>query len=81
MTIRKTIVISEPQDDWIKAQVGSGNYNNDSEYIRDLIRKDQERKDKILAMQKLIDEGLASGISNRSIEDIFDEAIATAGKA
>ncbi|OAO00389.1 addiction module antitoxin [Sphingomonadales bacterium EhC05] len=81
MTIRKTIVISEPQDDWIKAQIASGMYNNDSEYLRDLIRKDQQRNEKIAAMQKLIDEGLASGTSNRTIEDIFEEAIENASGA
>ncbi len=81
MTIRKTITVTEPQDAWIKAQIVDGHYTNDSEYIRDLIRKDQQRTDKIAAMQKLIDEGLASGVSDRTIEEIFDEAIETAGNA
>jgi antitoxin ParD1/3/4 len=76
MTTRKTITVSDQQDDWIKARIGSGAYTNDSEYIRDLIRRDQERHAKIEAMQKLIDEGLASGISTRSVEEIFEEAIA-----
>ena len=33
----------EPMDEWIKTQIASGRYGNDSEYVRDLIRKDQER--------------------------------------
>jgi antitoxin ParD1/3/4 len=37
-TVRKTITLTDQQDDWIKAQVGGGHYTNDSEYIRDLIR-------------------------------------------
>lgn len=81
MTIRKTITVTEPQDAWIKARIGAGEYTNDSEYIRDLIRQDQKRRDKIAAMQKLVDEGLVSGVSDRSIEQIFDEAIETAGSA
>lgn len=35
----------EPMDDWIKSQIDSGRYGNDSEYVRDLIRKDQERRE------------------------------------
>ncbi len=76
MATRKTIVVTEQQDAWIKAQIGSGGYTNDSEYIRDLIRRDQERASKIAAMQKLVDESLASGTSSRTVEDIFDDAIA-----
>ncbi len=56
MTTRKTITVTDQQDEWIKAQIGAGSYTNDSEYIRDLIRKDQDRHAKIAAMQKLIDE-------------------------
>lgn len=74
MTIRKTITVTEPQDAWIKAQIVEGHYTNDSEYIRDLIRKDQERRDKIANMQRLVDEGLASGISDRSMDDILADA-------
>jgi antitoxin ParD1/3/4 len=78
MTTRKTITVTEQQDEWIKARIGGGGYTNDSEYIRDLIRRDQERHAKVAAMQTLIDEGLASGISTRSVEEIFADAIAHA---
>lgn len=42
--VRKTIIVTEQQDAYIKAQVDSGDYTNDSEYIRALIRRDQEHK-------------------------------------
>ncbi len=76
MTTRKTITVTELQDAWIKAQIGMGGYTNDSEYIRDLIRKDQERHAKIEAIQALIDEAEARGAGTRTIEEIFDKAIA-----
>ena len=41
---RKTITIPEPMDAWVKAQVDDGRYGNDSEYFRDLIRRDQDRR-------------------------------------
>lgn len=46
---------------WVEAQAETGRYSNASDYVRDLIRRDQERAGKIAAMQKLIDEGLTSG--------------------
>ena len=36
-TTRKTITITDQQDEWIKAQIEGGDFTNDSEYIRDLI--------------------------------------------
>ena len=36
----------------------SGRYSNASDYVRDLIRRDQDRAEKIAKMQALIDEAL-----------------------
>jgi|GEM_PF-455190 putative addiction module CopG family antidote len=41
--VRKTITLTDMQDSWIKAQIDAGHYTNDSEYIRDLIRREHER--------------------------------------
>ncbi len=67
-TVRKTITLTDAQDHWIKAQVASGDYTNDSEYFRDLIRRDQE---KASALRAAIDEGLTSGRDSRSLDDIW----------
>ena len=67
----KTITITESQDNWVKSQINAGGFTNDSEYFRDLIRRDQEKE---RALKAAIDEGLASGPSTRSIEDIWAEA-------
>ncbi len=47
---------------------------NDSEYFRDLIRRDQEQSTKLEALNDAIQEGLASGISNRTVGEIWAEA-------
>jgi antitoxin ParD1/3/4 len=60
---------------WVEAQTADGRYANSSDYVRDLIRKEQVKAEKIAHWQKLIDEGRASGISNRTMEDIRAEAI------
>ena len=70
-TVRKTVTLTDAQDDWIKSQVASGDYTNDSEYLRELIRRDQE---KVSALKAAIDEGLTSGPSNRSLDDIWAAA-------
>jgi antitoxin ParD1/3/4 len=44
-----------------EAQARDGRYSNVSDYMRDLIRRDQERRQAIAEIQVLIDEGLASG--------------------
>jgi len=64
---------------WVEAQSQTGRYSNASDYVRDLIRRDQERTDKITTMQKQVDEGLASGVSTRSMEEIRAAGRAAAG--
>ncbi|MRV75367.1 type II toxin-antitoxin system ParD family antitoxin [Duganella sp. FT92W] len=60
-TVRKTITLTDQQDTWIKAQIEAGHYTNDSEYIRDLIRREQERNAEIETIRAALAEGEASG--------------------
>ena len=71
-TTRKTITLTDQQDQWIKAQIDSGDFTNDSEYIRDLIRRDQESA-KLRTLKAAIQDGLASGVSDRSVPRIMEE--------
>lgn len=61
-TIRKTITLTDQQDAWIKAQITAGHYTNDSEYIRDLVRRDQGEAAKLRVLRKAIQEGRDSGL-------------------
>ncbi|WP_026354032.1 type II toxin-antitoxin system ParD family antitoxin [Woodsholea maritima] len=76
--IRKTITMPEPMDSWVKAQVESGRYGNDSEYLRDLIRKDQERS-QLQAMidesQRAYDNGQITALTTREDVHGFIEGI------
>lgn len=60
-TVRKTITLTDKQAGWIKAQIEAGHYTNESEYIRDLIRREQERAAEIEAIRSALIEGEASG--------------------
>ncbi|PHR99883.1 MAG: type II toxin-antitoxin system ParD family antitoxin [Leeuwenhoekiella sp.] len=70
-TIRKSITFTEKQDRWIKMKVENGDFTNDSEYIRDLVRKDQEETEELLELKKAIEDGLKSGVSPLKIKDII----------
>jgi antitoxin ParD1/3/4 len=59
---------------WVEKQTEGGRYGNASDYVRDLIRRDQERSDKIAEFQRLVDEGRASGISTKSLAEIREAA-------
>lgn len=59
---------------WVEAQTQDGRYSNASDYIRDLIRRDQERKQAITELQQMVDEALASGVSERSFPEILESA-------
>ncbi|MEH6519311.1 MAG: type II toxin-antitoxin system ParD family antitoxin [Halioglobus sp.] len=60
-TKRKTITITDNQDSWIKSQIHAGEFTNDSEYIRDLIRRDQTSQADIEVIRAALVEGEDSG--------------------
>jgi len=65
-TVRKTITLSDQQGEWVKSRIATGDFTNDSEYIRDLIRRDQERHAGIEQLRAALLEGEKSGISERT---------------
>jgi antitoxin ParD1/3/4 len=69
-TVRKTITFTEQQDQWIKAKIAGGQFTNDSEYIRDLVRRDQEKNTEIEAIRAALIEGEHSGMSTRTPDAI-----------
>ncbi|KKB10834.1 hypothetical protein VE25_15970 [Devosia geojensis] len=74
-----TISLPEPMKAWIEEQVQKGNYASASDYIRDAVRHDRERLDPdypltLEELRDMIAEGEASGISSKTLEEIFEEA-------
>lgn len=55
---------------YIDDRVRSGQYGNTSEYLRDLIRKDQENESR-QRLRSLIAEGLASGEARSFDETVY----------
>lgn len=54
------ISLPAPLREWIEAQVKGGRYGNASEYVRELIRRDQERRAQE-RLEELLLEGVKSG--------------------
>ncbi|WP_337271477.1 type II toxin-antitoxin system ParD family antitoxin [Oryzifoliimicrobium ureilyticus] len=75
------VSLPDPMKDWVEAQAKTGRYSNASDYVRDLIRRDQARNDKIAAMQSFVDAGLRSGVGTRSKDELFAEAEARVNKS
>ena len=72
-TIRKTITFTHQQDKWIKTQIEAGEFTNDSEYLRHLVRQDQSKSAKLLALKSAIQKGIDSGESDSNIPNIMKQ--------
>jgi putative addiction module CopG family antidote len=57
-------------DDWITSRIAAGEFTNDSEYIRDLIRRDQTRIAAIEEIRAALLAGEASGVSDKTPEEV-----------
>ena len=75
-TTRKTITVTEQQNEWIKAQIDGGDFTNDSEFIRDLIRRDQTRQAEVDAIRGELIKGEESGKPQAFNGDLFKEKMA-----
>lgn len=73
-----TMNISLPDElkQFVERQSADGRYSNNSDFIRDLVRQEQDRQEKIARMQTIVDEARASGISKRTPQQIRDDVLA-----
>lgn len=76
--VKKSISVTEQQDSWIKAQIQTGHFGNESEVIRELIRERQLREKEtpaeIEAIRAALIQGEQSGFSDRSVDEIWEDA-------
>lgn len=57
--------------EWVDQQIQSGHYSNASDYVRDLIRRDQEYLDKREILVRALIAGEKSGKSSQTVDDIW----------
>lgn len=78
--MRKTISMPDLMADWIAARIERGQFNNESEYFRDLVRRDQEEEERKAYLVSRLESGseqLARGAysdlnSDEEIDRLFD---------
>ncbi|WP_182356622.1 type II toxin-antitoxin system ParD family antitoxin [Komagataeibacter europaeus] len=73
------VSLPDPMKEWVEAQARTGRYSNASDYVRDLIRRDQEAQAAHDEVQAHITAGLHSGVGTRSMKQLLQDARAAAG--
>lgn len=75
--VKKSITVTDQQDLWIKAQMASGMYGNESEVVRELIRErqllEQENAAEINSIRAKLIAAEQKGLSNQTAMDILQE--------
>ena len=73
--VKKSISITDQQDSWIKSQISTGHFGNESEIIRELIRerqiREQETLAEIVAIRAALNEGEKNGMSTRTPDEVM----------
>lgn|GEM_PF-328783 len=69
------ISLPDKMKEWVEAQAETGRYSNASDYVRDLIRRDQEREAWHAELQAAVDVGVASGIGSRTMDSLRSVAL------
>jgi len=76
--VKKSISVTDQQNNWIKAQIKTGHFGNESEVVRELIRerqiREQESAAEIKAVRAALIAGEKSGFTSSSVDEIWQEA-------
>lgn len=68
--------IPESMLQWLERRARAGDYVDVGDLLRDLVRKEQERSQRIEWLREQIEEGRSSGIVEGEPEDLIEEIIA-----
>jgi len=77
--VKKSITVTDIQNDWLQSQIDKGLYASDSELLRDLIRQKQQVDEdnlRVQAIRAALIEGEESGFSNRTPSEIKETVLA-----
>lgn len=69
-----SISMSDQMEKFVAKRVKSGEYNNTSEYFRDLVRRDQEKREAREKLGRMIDQADAGPLSDLSPKEVWDRA-------
>ncbi len=69
--VTMNVSLPERMKDYIDAQVEAGEYTDAGDYLRDLVRRDHDRR--LQELRAIVDEALESGISTLTFEERIAE--------
>ncbi len=71
---RQSISLTEPNDEWLKTQVGSKEYSSKSEVVNDLIRQARKQQAQIDWIRAKLEKAENTGFTNDSKEQILSQS-------
>lgn len=71
---RQSISFTEPNDEWLKAQVNSNEYSSKSELINDLIRQARKQQAQIDWIRSKLEKAENSGFTNDNKNEILAQS-------
>jgi len=71
---RQSISFTEPNDDWLKAQIENKEYSSKSELVNDLIRQARKQQAQIDWISSKLDKAEKSGFTSDSKEQILAQS-------
>ena len=71
---RQSISFTEPNDDWLKAQIENKEYSSKSELVNDLIRQARKQQAQIDWISSKLDRAEKSGFISDSKEQILAQS-------
>jgi antitoxin ParD1/3/4 len=69
--IKKSITVTNQQEEWIQAQMATGNYGTDSELIREALREKQNRIAEIEYIRAKLIASEKSGFIDKDRDEIL----------
>ncbi|MFN4000108.1 type II toxin-antitoxin system ParD family antitoxin [Algoriphagus sp.] len=71
---RQSISLTQPNDEWLKAQVDNLEYSSKSELVNDLIRQARKQEAEIDWIRTKLEKAEKSGFTSHTKEQILAEA-------
>jgi antitoxin ParD1/3/4 len=71
--VKKTYSITETLNQYVGLRIKSGEYATDSEYVRELIRRDQQENKEISYIRSKLIKAEKSGFTDQNKEDMLKE--------
>lgn len=72
---KQSVNFTQPNEEWLNTKVQTAEYASKTEIVNDLIRREREREGQHQLLKQAIEKGLASGISDKTLEDIRQDVL------